>query len=86
LPFTFYLIIMGKTKTAFVEGSENAPSGEEKYKQRQLKKAQEQVKAQSAKPNVGEKEKKEKIRIPGMGGGQRIKAVTTDITAGNDRN
>jgi len=55
---------MGKTKTAFVTGQEEALSGEEKYKLRLKKKA--------------EKEAKEKAKVEGVGlkGGERIKVIT----------
>lgn len=55
---------MGKTKTAFVGGADQpAPSGEEKYKQRQAKKKA--------------LEEKEKHKIEGLGlkGGERIKVI-----------
>ncbi len=62
---------MGKTKTAFVTGQEEALSGEEKYKLRLKKKA--------------EKEAREKAKVEGVGlkGGERIKVVASEeiITA-----
>lgn len=60
---------MGKTKTAFVTGQEEALSGEEKYKLRLKKKA--------------EKEAKAKVEGLGLKGGERIKVVSSEeiITA-----
>ncbi len=62
---------MGKTKTVFVTGQEEALSGEEKYKLRLKKKA--------------EKEAIKKAKIEGVGlkGGERIKVVASEeiITA-----
>lgn len=56
---------MGKTKTTFITGSdEQGVSGEEKYKERQKKKAQ----AESA----------EKIHLSGLKGGQRVVAITAE--------
>jgi large subunit ribosomal protein L1 len=64
---------MGKTKTAFVAGSEETKvTGAEKYKERQKKKA---VLVEAA-PS---KEKKEKVHIAGLKGGQRIKVVEAEI-------
>lgn len=58
---------MGKTKTAFVTGEEQALSGEEKYKLKLKKRA--------------EKEAKEKAKVEGLGlkGGERIKVVGADV-------
>lgn len=60
---------MGKTKTVFVTGQEEALSGEEKYKLRLKKKA--------------EKEAKVKVEGLGLKGGERIKVVSSEeiITA-----
>src|SRR4030043_151721 len=60
---------MGKTKTAFVAGTEDTKvTGAEKYKERQKKKA---VPFES----LPSKDKKEKVHIAGLKGGQRIKIV-----------
>lgn len=57
---------MGKTKTAFVGGlPEDTKSGEDKYKEKQKKKKI--------------KEEQAKIRVPGLGGGQRVVAVGGDL-------
>ena len=64
---------MGKTKTAFVTGTEEAKvTGAEKYKERQKKKAVLVEAAPSQK-------KKEKIHLAGFKGGQRIKIVEAEI-------
>ena len=64
---------MGKTKTAFVTGTEEAKvTGAEKYKERQKKKA---VLVES----LPSKDKKEKVHIAGLKGGQRIKIVEAEI-------
>src|SRR4030042_5553794 len=64
---------MGKTKTAFVAGSEEAKvTGAEKYKERQKKKP---VLVEGA----SSKEKKEKVHVAGLKGGQRIKVVGAEI-------
>jgi len=56
---------MGKTKTAFVsETDKKELSGAEKYKQKQEKKA--------------EAEKVEKVRVPGLSGGQRVTAISAE--------
>ena len=80
---------MGKTKTAFVGGVEETISGAEKYKERQLKKAQaaqEETKheptpvvsteahARKAKPDKTKAEKT-KVHLSGLKGGQRIKVI-----------
>ncbi|OGM11751.1 hypothetical protein A2W13_03520 [Candidatus Woesebacteria bacterium RBG_16_36_11] len=56
---------MGKTKTAFITQGEDVKSGEDKYKERQLKKA---VKEEKAK----------KVHISGLKGGQKIVAIETE--------
>ena len=64
---------MGKTKTAFVAGTEDTKvTGAEKYKERQKKKA---VLVES----LPSKDKKEKVHIAGLKGGQRIKIVEAEI-------
>jgi large subunit ribosomal protein L1 len=56
---------MGKTKTAVVSVAPgNEKSGEEKYKERQKKKKREK--------------EADKIRVPGLGGGERVVAVGTE--------
>lgn len=69
---------MGKTKTAFVSDTEKKElSGAEKYKLRQLKKEQEgKVSGKPLESNLSAQAGK--IRIPGMGGGERIKAVVAE--------
>ena len=57
---------MGKTKTAFISQTQDIKSGEEKYKEKQLKKA---VKEEKAK----------KVHISGLKGGQKIVAIETEI-------
>ncbi len=59
---------MGKTKTAFISGSGEKLSGEDKYKERLKKKAA--------------KEAKEKARLEGLGlkGGEKIKVVGGETT------
>ncbi|HJX46094.1 MAG TPA: hypothetical protein VJ399_02950 [Patescibacteria group bacterium] len=56
---------MGKTKTAFISLSEDIKSGEEKYKEKQLKKA-------------AKEEKAKKVHISGLKGGQKIVAIETE--------
>ncbi len=57
---------MGKTKTVVISGSEDeAKTGKEKYKEKQKRKA-------------AEDKKKEKVRVPGLGGGERVVAVSSD--------
>ncbi len=53
---------MGKTKTAIVSENkkEEAKTGADKYKEKQARKAQEEA---------------QKIRVPGLGGGQRVAAI-----------
>jgi len=66
---------MGKTKTAFVAGTEEtAVTGEKKYKERLKKKAAD-VEAMAAK---GTTKIPEKVHISGLKGGQRIKAVIAE--------
>lgn len=66
---------MGKTKTAFVEQEDTKKSSEEAYKEkkeRQAREAAEKAK-QGAKP-----EKKDKVHVAGLKGGQRIKVVEAE--------
>jgi large subunit ribosomal protein L1 len=57
---------VGKTKTTFITGAEDqGPTGAEKYKERQLKKAQQEA-------------DKDKVHLPGLKGGQRVVAITAD--------
>lgn len=57
---------MGKTKTAVVSGGDNKGlSGKEKYKLKQQRKAQEEA-------------KNKKVRVAGLGGGQRVVAIGGD--------
>jgi large subunit ribosomal protein L1 len=58
---------MGKTKTAFVTGTVGEEvSGEDKYKEKQRKKA------------AAESKETAKIRVPGLGGGQRVVSVSAE--------
>ncbi|MFQ5560866.1 MAG: hypothetical protein ACE5FU_09810 [Nitrospinota bacterium] len=60
---------MGKTKTAFVEGATEKPlSGKDKYKLKQQKRKEKEA-----------AETKKKVRVAGLGGGQRVVAVSADL-------
>lgn len=55
---------MGKTKTAVISGSpDETKSGKEKYKEKKKQK----------------KEKDDKVRVPGLGGGERVVAVGAEL-------
>lgn len=60
---------MGKTKTTFVSDNESKPSGKDAYEERKKKK--------EAKAKLSEK-----VHIAGLKGGQRIKMVEADLSAG----
>ena len=64
---------MVKTKTAFVSGEEDSKSGEEKYKDKQKKKA-EAITPQAK----GDKKEAQKVKLAGLKGGQRVVAIEAE--------